>query len=466
VTISLARTTPLQLTEGLNVADRFRLVRLLGQGGMGSVWLADHLALDIPCAVKFIDREQNSPDVRRRFEREAKAAAQLRGQHVVQILDHGVWQEMPYIAMEYLEGEDLNARLERAVRLPHPQTVRIISQVAKGLARAHAAGIVHRDLKPENIFLAKDGDDEIVKVLDFGIAKRSQTSLSEAGTKTGSLLGTPFYMSPEQARGVKTIDHRSDLFSLAIIAYQCVTGKLPFYSEGLGDVLAQIMYEPIPTPSQQGLQVPAGFDAWWHRASARPVEARFQSAKDLADSLALALGVHNTVDIPMLEPRPVELSSPELPSIERIMAPTQLAIPGMRPAEHRTIDRPLTRTFDPTPEPSVLRRKNALLMGAGGFAVLLAIALVVFGIRRSASGASQPAAFAQGASAVEKTALVGGVAAPAGGANDVVPSDSPKAEPTSASSTDAPPPAAQPPKRKGKAPKGPSGPSPKRDYGI
>ena len=205
------RLDDLQLTEGLRVADRFRLVRLLGQGGMGSVWLADHLALDIPCAIKFIDREPNSADARRRFEREAKAAAQLRGQHVVQILDHGVWEGVPYIAMEYLEGEDLAARLERLGRLAHGQTARIIAQVAKGLGRAHAAGIVHRDLKPENIFLTKDGDDDVVKVLDFGIAKRSQTSLSEAGTKTGSLLGTPFHMSPEQARGVKGIDHRSDL---------------------------------------------------------------------------------------------------------------------------------------------------------------------------------------------------------------------------------------------------------------
>src|SRR5689334_5989614 len=117
------RILDLQLTEGLLVAERFKLVRLLGQGGMGSVWLADHLALEIPCAIKFIDREPNSVDARKRFEREAKAAAQLRGQHVVQILDHGVWESVPYIAMEYLEGEDLNARLDRVVRLPHGQTV-------------------------------------------------------------------------------------------------------------------------------------------------------------------------------------------------------------------------------------------------------------------------------------------------------------------------------------------------------
>jgi serine/threonine-protein kinase len=454
---------PLQLTEGLRVADRFRLVRLLGQGGMGSVWLADHLALEIPCAVKFIDREQNSPEARRRFEREAKAAAQLRGQHVVQILDHGVWEEMPYIAMEYLEGEDLNARLERVVRLPHAHTVRIISQVAKGLARAHAAGIVHRDLKPENIFLTKDGDDEVVKVLDFGIAKRSQTSLSEGGTKTGSLLGTPFYMSPEQAHGVKSIDHRSDLFSLAIIAYQCVTGKLPFYSEGLGHVLAQIMYEPIPVPSQQGISVPPGFDAWWQRASSRPVEARFQSAKELADSLALALGVTNTVDIPLLEPRPIEMSSPDLRPEPIPMAPTQLLVPAPRPGEHRTIDRPVARTFDPTPAPSFLRRKNVLLMGAGS-ALLVVIALVVFGARKSASGAGAP--LAQGAGTVDKNAAPSPVAAspeptppePAKTDDAARPSHEDVAGHAAPGSATAP--AQQ--RRKAKAPKGPA----KRDYGI
>ena len=392
----------MQLTEGLHVAERFRLVRLLGQGGMGSVWLADHLALDIHCAIKFIDREPNSAEARRRFEREAKAAAQLRGQHVVQILDHGVWEGIPYIAMEFLEGEDLAARLERLGRLAHGQTARIISQVAKGLGRAHAAGIVHRDLKPENVFLTKDGDDEIVKVLDFGIAKRSQTSLSEAGTKTGSLLGTPFYMSPEQARGVKGIDHRSDLFSLAIIAYQCVTGRLPFYSEGLGDVLAQIMYEPMPIPSQQADGVPQAFDAWWQHASARAVEERFQSAKDLAESLSIALGISDAIDIPLLEPRPPDLSSPDLLG-GRLQAPPA-SRSGPRSVDHRTIDRPFTRTFDPAPSRSGARRKRTLLVGFVGLALSAAVLVVSIKGRRSASGAAEGAVIASGAEARNTTA--------------------------------------------------------------
>lgn len=282
----------LELREGLFVADRFRLERELGRGGMGSVWLARHTGLDILCAIKFIDQQgRDSAELRGRFEREAKSAAQLKSPNVVQILDYGVWEEHPYIAMEYLEGEDLAARLDSAWVLDAEQTCRIIAQVSKALTKAHAAGIVHRDLKPENIFLVPDGDEEIAKVLDFGIAKSSGMVMADAGTKTGSLLGTPFYMSPEQARGVKAIDHRSDLWSLAVIAYQCVTGQLPFESEGLGDVLAKIMYEPLPVPSHAKPDIPAAFDEWWRRGSSRKPEERFQSARELSDELAIALGV-------------------------------------------------------------------------------------------------------------------------------------------------------------------------------
>jgi serine/threonine-protein kinase len=448
----------------MRIAERFKLVRLLGQGGMGSVWLADHLALEIPCAIKFIDRDQNSPEARRRFEREAKAAAQLRGQHVVQVLDHGIWENVPYIAMEYLEGEDLAARLDRLVRLPHAQTVRIISQVAKGLGRAHAAGIVHRDLKPENIFLTRDGDDEVVKVLDFGIAKQSQTSLSEGGTKTGSLMGTPFYMSPEQARGVKGIDHRSDLFSLAIIVYQCVTGKLPFYSEGLGDVLGKIMYDDIPVPSQNGLQVPPAFDAWWQRASARAVEARFQSAKELADTLALALGISNSIDIPLLPPRLPEKSSTDLSSAQLALRPTAILGSSPPPAPgHRTIDRPLSRTFNPTPAPSDARRKKAIVFGGAGLAVSLVILLVALAGKKS-TREGDIATAAQGIDVPARMAVVPSNAEPAMQAQAEVaakPGEAVARSPQDVAPVSAP--SVQPaPRRKAKPTKGAS----KRDYGI
>jgi serine/threonine-protein kinase len=282
----------LQLAEGKIIAERFRLVRELGVGGMGSVWLAHHVGLDTPCAVKFIHAEVAAmPDIRARFEREAKAAAALRSSHVVQILDYGVWDGFPYIAMEYLEGEDLGQRIKRKGRLSPQDTVLIISQVARALTKAHAAGLIHRDLKPENIFLVPEDDHEVAKVLDFGIAKSHGSMLDTATTKAGSLLGTPHYMSPEQAQGTKAIDYRSDLWSLGVLAYQSLTGKLPFNSEALGDLLLHIMVNPLPIPSEVVHDVPPTFDVWWQRAAARDPAQRFQSARELADALAVALGV-------------------------------------------------------------------------------------------------------------------------------------------------------------------------------
>ncbi|WP_338091903.1 serine/threonine-protein kinase [Sorangium cellulosum] len=272
---------------GTTVADRFRLTRPLRQGGMGSVWLAQHIGLDIPCAIKFMHAQGVSQEVRLRFEREAKVAAQIRSPHVVQILDHGVWQGAPYIAMEYLEGEDLETRIQRVGRLDPHDTLAITTQVARALTRAHAAGLVHRDLKPANIFLVRDDDREIAKVLDFGIAKDSTPRVAST-TKTGSLLGTPAYMSPEQAQGTKSIDHRSDLWSLAVVVFECLTGRLPFDSAAFGDLLLKIMVRPLPVPSQIA-PVPSGFDAWWARAASREPDARFQSARELCDALAIAL---------------------------------------------------------------------------------------------------------------------------------------------------------------------------------
>ncbi len=281
----------MQLAANVVIAERFRLTRQLGQGGMGSVWLATHLALDIPCAVKFIEGEiAQLPEAQSRFEREAKAAAQLRSPHVVQILDHGVFQGTPYIAMELLDGEDFGKRLQRIGRMPANDVLRIIGQVCRALTKAHGVGIVHRDLKPDNIFLVPDDDREIAKVLDFGIAKSTTSGIDGSNTKTGAMLGTPYYMSPEQAQGIKAVDARSDLWSLAVIVFQALTGKLPFESEALGDLLVRIIVAPVPLPSHYVSDLPPSFDRWWEKASQRDPALRFQSAREFGDSLAMAFG--------------------------------------------------------------------------------------------------------------------------------------------------------------------------------
>ncbi len=287
----------MKLAPNVVIAGRFRLNKLLGRGGMGSVWHATHLGLDIPCAVKFIEGEQaQSAEAQARFEREAKAAAQLRSPHVVQILDHGISDGTPYIAMELLDGEDLGKRMAGAKRMDPKELVPIVTQVCRALSRAHALGVVHRDLKPDNVFLVRDDDREIAKVVDFGIAKHSN-KLEGSSTKTGAMLGTPFFMSPEQAQGTKAVDHRSDLWSLAVIVYQAVVGKLPFVSEALGDLLVKIIVSPIPVPSHHAPDVPAAFDKWWAKAASRDPDQRFQTAKEFAEALQIACGTSQMTEL-------------------------------------------------------------------------------------------------------------------------------------------------------------------------
>jgi serine/threonine-protein kinase len=272
------------------IAEKYRLIDLLGRGGMGSVWRAEHLTLNSPVAVKLLEPSVASdPLALARFMREARAAAKLRSPHVVQILDHGVDQGIPYIVMELLEGESLAARLARQGRLNLKETVLIVSHIARALSRAHTAGIIHRDLKPDNVFLVKDDDEqELAKLLDFGIAKSEHGALetrSEQSTGPGILVGTPFYASPEQAQGAKVLDHRSDIWALGVIAFECLLGERPFRGDSLGDVLLGICVQPLPIPSRRG-SVPKGFDAWFKKACARSREQRFDSAKLAASELA------------------------------------------------------------------------------------------------------------------------------------------------------------------------------------
>jgi serine/threonine-protein kinase len=280
------------------VAGKYQVLGLIGRGGMGSVWEGKHTSLGTRVAIKFIDLEYvESKEACARFVTEARAAATIQSKHAIQILDHGVTDDgRPYMVMELLVGEPLDKRIERLGTIPLKETARIIGHVCRALQRAHDAGIIHRDLKPENIFLVRspDDDDEIAKVLDFGIAKikgpPGEEGLSSS-TKTGAVLGTPYYMSPEQARGLRNIDHRSDLWSLGIIAHKCVTGVLPFEGESVGDLLVKICTAPVPTPSVTVPGLPASFDAWFHKALEREPSDRFARASELADALAVAAGL-------------------------------------------------------------------------------------------------------------------------------------------------------------------------------
>ena len=281
------------LEAGQVLHERYRLIRPIGHGSQASVWVADHLALSTTVAVKLIDPElAKRESARERFRREATAAAQLRSAHVVQILDHGIEGDQPFIVMELLDGEDLFERLTHRTRISLRETSKVVTQVARALTRAHAAGIVHRDLKPENIFLVPNDDDEVVKVLDFGVAKfKDPGKAAMQRTGLGTLIGTPHYMSPEQVKGISEIDYRADLWALGVIAFQCVTGELPFDSEGVGDLLIKISIGDIPVPSKVFPSLPANFDAWFLRACDRDPAKRFQSAREMAVALGGVVGV-------------------------------------------------------------------------------------------------------------------------------------------------------------------------------
>jgi serine/threonine-protein kinase len=258
---------------------------------MGSVWVAEHTTLKTRVVVKLMRPElAKDPETLQRFSREAAAAANVKSPHVVSVLDHGVAPDgSPFITMELLEGEDLGARLKRGPIAPDEAAV-IMSQTCKALARAHERGIVHRDVKPQNIFLCSGFGETFVKVLDFGIAKAGgdlQSGLDT--TNTGAVMGTPFYMSPEQALGQKTIDFRTDLWACGVMGFEMVTGHKPFIGDTVGALAVAICTQPLPIPSRIHPGLGPAFDAWFQRACAREPSARFSSGKELADAFGAAI---------------------------------------------------------------------------------------------------------------------------------------------------------------------------------
>ena len=308
----MAHSPEPQLQTGEVIAERYRLEEPIGRGAMGAVWRAVHLRLESPVAIKFLNPAiANEPVMLERFLREARSAAAVRSSHVVQIFDYGVDGGKPYIAMELLVGEGLDARLAAREVLTPPELDKIFAEVARAVGVAHELGVVHRDIKPANIFITREGDHEVTKVLDFGIAKLVAQHIeapASSSTNTGIILGTPNYMSPEQARGHRRVDHRSDLWSMAMLAFECLTGRQPFESSSLGDLVVKICTsEPLLPSSVAAL--PASFDRWFLRGVEKDPEQRFSTAAEMAAELHALLSAEGlgAESRPRSAPRRLEL---------------------------------------------------------------------------------------------------------------------------------------------------------------
>jgi serine/threonine-protein kinase len=356
------------------IAGKYRLITKLSEGGMGAVWRAEHLELNCPAAVKLLDPAfAESPEAFARFKREAQSAASLRSTNIVQIFDFGLDDGVPYIAMELLRGQSLAERLSEKCPLSPRETAVILSQVAKAVTWAHGMGIVHRDLKPGNIFLSEDAGETVVKLVDFGIAKPLHLDLSDAPvTMTGSIMGTPQYMSPEQASGRRTVDHRTDIWSFGIVAFECLTGYHAFAAETLGGLLLAICSDPLPIPSQIA-QVPTGFDEWFARCVHREPGLRFLSIAEAADVLRFVCGLEVSASLAMPQLYSEPPATPNSAS-----APTRAVRPLAYSGGISTTDAPSILTLA---ESMVLRKRRNNWLYLGGLAVAVLLVAVIFRFR-------------------------------------------------------------------------------------
>jgi serine/threonine protein kinase len=330
---------------GKVVGGKYRVIRRLGEGGMGEVYEAQHTVIGRRFAIKFLHAYlAQNPETMIRFRHEAETAGGIEHENIGAALDFGTADDNTlYLVMEYLEGEDLSRLLVRHGPLPVARATYIIIQACRGLTEAHARGIVHRDLKPENIFICRrtDGSD-LVKVVDFGIAKlRTKVTV----TKSGVTMGTPCYMSLEQAKGAKEVDHRTDIYSLGVILYEILANARPFPGENYNEVLYNLFTsEPVPLDSlRPGL--PAGLSEVIHRAMAREARDRFDSAAALAEALVPYAGRPVTplqsqidIDVATVESGPVR-AAVESPVSLTSMETTPMPIPvTTTPPRRETMD--------------------------------------------------------------------------------------------------------------------------------
>src|SRR5258706_11244536 len=281
----------MSLSTGDIIDGKYRIVRLLGEGGMGAVYEGENMRIHRRVAIKVLHAGVAATgEAVARFEREAQAAGRIGSEHIVEVLDLG---NLPsgdrYMVMEFMDGDSLSARIRDRTRLTPGETYPIMHQLLEALAAAHGAGIIHRDLKPDNVYLLKSrgGKADFVKLLDFGISKFNQLS-GDSGfsmTRTGAVMGTPYYMAPEQAKGSRELDPRVDLYAAGVILYEAITGEVPFNADTFNELLFKIVLEAAKPVEQVVPNLDPAFAAIVNKSMGREPATRFQTAREFQQAL-------------------------------------------------------------------------------------------------------------------------------------------------------------------------------------
>ena len=322
---------------GTLLLDRFLVTKQIGQGGMGAVYEATHTLINKRVAVKvLLEKYAQREQIVTRLKKEATLASSIRNEHIIDITDIGNTADgRTFVVMEYLEGESLAECLSREHELSEQRTLRIASQAASALAAAHAKGIVHRDIKPENLFLLKRNNTDFVKVVDFGISKSLRASTEEEAaqrlTQTGMVLGTPLYMSPEQARGDEDLDHRVDIYALGVIMYEAIAGRVPFAGTNYLSVISQVLNEDPKPVREIRPDVSEELEAIISKAMAKDRTQRYEDADAMLQDLTALLEdpTHSTERAKITGPRRRLPKAPTIPRIAWAIGGIGIAIGGV-----------------------------------------------------------------------------------------------------------------------------------------